>query len=73
MDRGFKSRVKAFINISNYKILTYLSYFLVKLYLPYYIVLNITILTAKTMQYVIYFSISNKRVLSKSGYKLLIL
>jgi hypothetical protein len=49
MDRGFKSRVKASIDMFNYKILTSFSYFLVELYLSYYILLNVVILTAKAV------------------------
>jgi hypothetical protein len=49
MDRGFKSRVKAGIDVSNYKILASFSCFLVELYLSYYILLDIAILTAKAV------------------------
>jgi hypothetical protein len=59
--------------MSNYKILTGFSYFLVELYLSYYILLNVAIFTIKAVQYIICFGIGYRGVLSKSGHKLLVL
>jgi hypothetical protein len=73
MDRGFESRVEASMDASNYKILAGFSCFLVELYLSYYILLDVAILTAKAVQYIVCFSTGYRGVLSKSGHKLLAL